>query len=156
MPLSVNASEAMIQLCPVQVARELWSWLNPTLEHSIRAQRTVHNVEELNGTEVYRAQVNPLGVTKCSVTRRNLLRDKIQQPLRAKSMTTVMDAVADWRANQLAYAKAEGTAQGDEEEPAQLYKILPAGISQDMLSHAHDQPTAFKLLEWMEEKALFR
>ena len=44
---------------------------------------------------------------------------------------------------------------GDEEERAQLYKILPAGISQDMLSHAHDQPTAFKLLEWMEEKSLF-
>ena len=70
-------------------------------------------------------------------------------------MLTVMDAVADWRAHKLAYAKAEGSPHGDEEERAQLYKILPAGISQDMLSHAHDQPTAFKLLEWMEEKSLF-
>ena len=70
-------------------------------------------------------------------------------------MLAVMDAVADWRANKLAYAKAEGTPHGDEEERAQLYKILPAGISQDMLSHAYDQPPAFKLLEWMEEKSLF-
>jgi hypothetical protein len=153
--LTLLAKEAMIQVCPLQVARELWSWLNLTLEHSTSAQRTFHNVEELNGLEVYRALVTPLGVTKCSQTRRNHLRDKVQQPLRAKSMLTVMDAVADWRANKLAYAKAEGTPHGDEEERAQLYKILPAGISQDMLSHAHDQPTAFKLLEWMEEKSLF-
>ena len=153
--LTEMAKEAMIQFCPVQAARELWSWIHLTLEHSTSAQRTFHNVEELNGLEVYRALVTPLGVTKCSQTRRNHLRDKVQQPQRAKSMTTVMDAVAEWRANKLAYAKAEGTPHGDEEERAQLYKILPAGISQDMLSHAHDQPTAFKLLEWMEEKSLF-
>ena len=60
-----------------------------------------------------------------------------------------------WRANKLAYSKAEGAPHGDEEERAQLYKILLAGISQDMLSHAHGQPTAHKLLEWMEEKSLF-
>ena len=70
-------------------------------------------------------------------------------------MLAIMDAVADWRAAKLAYAKAEGAPHGDEEERAQLYNILPAGISQDMLSHAHDQPTAHKLLEWMEEKSLF-
>ena len=118
--LTEMAKEAMIQLCPVQAARELWSWINLTLEHSTSAQRTFHNVEELNGLEVYRALVTPLGVTKCSQTRRNHLRDKVQQPLRAKSMITIMDSVAEWRANRPAHANAEGTPHADEEERAQL------------------------------------
>ena len=55
--------------------------------------------------------------------------------------------MADWNASKLAFAKAGGTAYSDD--------ILPAGISHDMLSHAHDQPNVEKLLEWMKEKAIF-
>ena len=61
--------------------------------------------------------------------------------------------MADWDASKLAFAKASGTQHSDEDERDQLYKILPTGISQDMLSHAHDQPTAEKLIDWMTEKS---
>ena len=63
--------------------------------------------------------------------------------------------MADWNHNKLAFSKAGGTAHSDEDERDQLHKILPAGISHDMLSHAHDQPTAERLVEWMKEKAIF-
>ena len=145
----------MMTLDPMHISRELWSWLNLSLEKSASAQQTFHNIEELNGAEVYRQLVVPLGVTKASVTRRNFLRDKVQQPKQAKSMTSLMDVLGDWTANKLAFVKAGGTPHGDEDERAQLYKILPSNISQDMLSHAHDQPTAVKLIEWMREKELF-
>ena len=148
-------SEVMMSLDPLQVAHEMWSWLNLTLEKSSSAQRIFHNVGELNGCEVYRRLVTPLGITKPSVTRRGILRDKVQQPSRSKSMITIMDAVEDWETSKLVYSKAGGTAHDDEEERAQLYKILPENISQDMLSHAHDQPTADALIDWMREKATF-
>ena len=42
----------MSDLEPDQVNRELWSWLSLTLEKSSSAQRTFHNVPELQGAEV--------------------------------------------------------------------------------------------------------
>ena len=61
-------------------------------------------------------------------------------------MLTALDAVADLDASKPAFAKAGGTQHSDEDERDQLYKILPAEIPQDMLSHAYDQPTAAKLV----------
>ena len=78
-------SDTMIDLDPIQVARELWSWINLTFEHSSSAQRTFHLVEELDGAEVYRQLVGPLGITKASVKRRSTLRYKVQNPARAKN-----------------------------------------------------------------------
>ena len=82
----VPSGEIMMNLCPIQVARELWSWINLCLEKSTSAQQAFHNVPELNGAEVYRRLVTPLGLTKPSVTRRGVLRDRVQQPVRAKNM----------------------------------------------------------------------
>ena len=45
--------DTMIYLDPLQVARELWSWVNLTLEHSASAQRAFHTVQALGGTEVF-------------------------------------------------------------------------------------------------------
>ena len=73
----------MIDFDPVHAAQELWSWLNLTLEKSATAP--FHNFEELNGAEVYRRLVVPLGLVAPSITRRNALLDKIQQPIAAKS-----------------------------------------------------------------------
>ena len=78
-------SDTMIDLDPLQVARELWSWINLTLEHSSSAQRTFQFVEELNGAEVNRQLVIALAITKASVKRRSTLRDKVQSPVRAKN-----------------------------------------------------------------------
>ena len=103
-------SDTMIDLDPLQVARELWSWINLTLEHSRSAQRTFHFVEELNGAEVYRQLVGPLGITEASMKRRSTLRDKVQNPVRAKKWHSILDALADWNANKLAFAKAGGAA----------------------------------------------
>ena len=88
-------SDTMIDLDPLQIARELWSWINLTLEHSSSAQRTFHLVEELNGNEVYRQLDSPLGITKASVKRRSTLRDKVQNPVRAKNWQSILDALAD-------------------------------------------------------------
>ena len=71
--------------------------------------------------------------------------------MRTKNMLTAFDTVADWDASKLAFAKAGGTPHGDEDERDQLYKSLPAGISQDMLFHAPDQSTAERLIAWMCE-----
>ena len=109
-------SDTMIDLDPLQVARELWSWLNLTLEHSSSAQRTFHLVEELNGAEVYRQLVAPLGITKASVKRRSTLRDKVQNPVKAKNWGSILDALADWNHNKLAFSKAGGTTHSDEDE----------------------------------------
>ena len=88
-------SDTMIDLDPLQVARELWSWINLTLEHSSSAQHTFHFVEELNGAEAYRQLGSPLGITKASVKRRSALRDKVQNPVRAKNWQSILDALAD-------------------------------------------------------------
>ena len=110
----------MMTLDPMQISRELWSWLNLSLEKSTSAQQTFHNIEELNGAEVYRQLVVPLGVTKASVTRRNILRDEVQAPKRAKSMVTLTPALSDWTASKLAYKKADGKPHSDEDELSQL------------------------------------
>ena len=140
-------ADTMIDLDPLQVDREFWSWIILAPEHSSSAQRTFHLVEELNGAEVYRQLVSPLGITKASVKRRSTLRDKVRNPVRAKNWQSILDALADWSANKLAFAKAGGAAHSDEDERDQLHKILPAGCSHDMLSHAQDQPAAEKLVE---------
>ena len=64
--------QLMVDLEPGQVGQELWSWLYLTLEKSTSAQRTFHNVEELNGAELYRRLVAPLGniQPECQQTRR--------------------------------------------------------------------------------------
>ena len=41
----------MMTLDPMHISRELWSWLNLSLEKSASAQQTFHNIEELNGAE---------------------------------------------------------------------------------------------------------
>ena len=151
----IQSGEVMMNLDPIQVSRELWSWINLTLTKSTSARQTFHNVEELNGAEVYRRLVTPLGLTQPSVTRRGVLRDRVQAPSRAKNMITIMDAVKDWETNKLAFHKAGGSQHSDEEERAQLYKILPTDISEDMLSHAHDKATAPLLVEWMRGKCEF-
>ena len=112
-------------------------------------------MEEINGAEVYRQLASPLGITKASVKRRHTLRDKVQNPVRAKNWQSILDSLADWTANKLAFAKAGGAAHSDEDERDQLHKIPPSGCFHDMLSHAHDQPTAEKLVEWMKETAVF-
>ena len=71
----------MIDLDAMQVARELWSWPNLTLDHSRSEQRTFYLVEELSNAEVYRQLVSPLGITKASVKRRSTLRDKVLYPV---------------------------------------------------------------------------
>ena len=71
--LEPMASQVMMTLDPMHISRELWSWLNLSLEKSASAQQTFHNIEGLNGAEVYRQLVVPLVVTKASVTRRNFL-----------------------------------------------------------------------------------
>ena len=54
----------MMTMDPVGAAKELWSWLNLTLTESTRAQQTFRSVAELNGAEVYRKLVVPLGTSK--------------------------------------------------------------------------------------------
>ena len=118
-------------------------------------QRTFHNVEELNGAEVYRRLVVPLGLVAPSITRRNALRDKIQQPIAAKSMTTIMDAVEVYEANMLAFCKAGGTEPADDERRAQLMKLLPANTSMENMQRADEQTTAEELIEWFRRKSIF-
>ena len=101
---------------PEQVSQEMWSWINLTLEKSASAQRTLHNVPVLNGAELYRRLVAPLGQVQPSVQRKNALRDKVQAPARAKSMTTIMDAVAVYEADMIDFLKAGGV------EPSAAWK----------------------------------
>ena len=61
---------------------------------------------QLNRAEVYRRLVTPQLST--SIIRRNALRDKIQSPQKAKSMSSRMDEVDLWEADLLAYKKAGG------------------------------------------------
>lgn len=151
----IPSGDIMMSLYPTYISRELWSWLNLTFEKSTSAQRTFHNIDEFNRAEVYRQLVIPLGITKASIIRRNIIRDRVQTPNRVKSMLSVMDTIAKWESSKLAFLKAGGAPHGDEDERAQLYKILPSNISQDMLSHAHDCPTAAAFIEWMREEVLF-
>ena len=93
-------------------------------------------MEELNTAEVYRQLVSPLGITKASVKRRSTLRDKVQNPARAKNWLSITDALTDWNANKLAFTKAGGSAHSDVDERDQLHKILSAGISHQPFFHS--------------------
>ena len=92
--------------------------------------------------------------------RRNLLRDATQQPVRAKNMVHVMDAVADWEANCLAYAKADGASVSEEERRAQVMKLLPP-LSMEELEKANEvvndvgDKDAESLIEWLRAKSIF-
>ena len=64
-------SDLMVDLEPDQVSPEMWARINLTLEKSPAAQRTFHNVPELDGAELYRRLVAPLGKVQPSISRRN-------------------------------------------------------------------------------------
>ena len=96
----------------------MWSWLNLTLDKSIHAQRVFSSSEELNGAEVYQRLVTPQLPT--SMIRRNTLRDKVQSPVTAKSMSSVMDAVDVWEADLLAFKKDGGKEPEEDEKCAQF------------------------------------
>ena len=61
---------------------------------SAHTNRAFSNSEELNGAEVYCRIVTPQ--LSRSIIRRNALRDKVQSLQKAKSMSSVMDAVDFW------------------------------------------------------------
>ena len=73
--LKGSSRAMMIDFDPAQCSHELWSWLSPTLGKSAHANRTFHNVDKLNGAEVYRRLTVP--TTSTSVLRRNALRDSV-------------------------------------------------------------------------------
>ena len=77
----------MVDFDPIQCSTEMWSWLDLTLGKSAHANRALSNSAELNGTEVYRRLVTPQLST--SIIRRNALRDKIQSPQKAKSLSSL-------------------------------------------------------------------
>ena len=129
----VDTDGVMIMIDPVRMSQNRWSWLNLALEKSATAQRTFHNVEELNGAEVYRKLVRPLGIVAPSLTRKNALRVKIQSPVPSKDMANIMSVVEVYEENMLAYVKAGGVEPADDERKSQLMKILPAGTSMETL-----------------------
>ena len=137
-PLKEMQEATMIELDSLQVARELWSWLNLTREHSSSVQRTFHHVQDLNGAEVYRRLVTPLGVTTCSVTRRSRLSDRVQQLVRAKNMLTLLHVVADWEARKLAFAKAGGKEHSDEAELDRREHAFTAVLASTTADGAND------------------
>ena len=127
---------AMVDFDPIQCSTEMWSWLSLNLGKSAHANRTFSNSQELNGAEVYRRLVTPQLST--SIILRNALRDMIQCPQKAKSMSSVMDAVDLWEADLLAYTKAGGKQPEEDEMCAQLMNIVPTNLSFEMLSKADD------------------
>ena len=112
----VTCADLMISVEPDQVSQVMWSWINLTLEKSTSAQRIFHNCPELDGAEVYPRLVAPLGKVKPSRTRRNMLRDRVQNPGKAKSFVNIKDAVAVWEADMLAFIKAGGTEPDNEDK----------------------------------------
>ena len=108
----------MLDVDPIQCSAEMWSWLNLTLGKSAHAIRVFSKSEELNGAEVYRWLVTPQLST--SIIRRNTLCDNTQSPQKAKSMSSVMDAVDLWEADLLAYKMAGGKQPEEDEMCAQL------------------------------------
>ena len=151
--LDPRAMGIMVDFDTLQCSREMWNFLNLCLGKSSHAQRTFNNVEELNGAEVYRRLVVPLSTT--SIIRRNALRDKVQNPKRAKSMLTVMEAVDEWEFDNIAFRKAGGKEMDSEERLAQLMKLLPTGLSFEMLSKADDFQDPEELIEWLRNKSRF-
>ena len=155
---ALRESSAMcdvISFDPVQVSQELWSWLNMTLGKSSHANRQFNLTEELNGADAYRRLVAPQTTT--SIIKRNALRDKIQNPQRSKSMAAIMEFVALWEEDSEAFIKAGGSAVSEEDRCAQLMKILPHGLSFEIMSKADDESKSgsAKLIDWMRAKSAF-
>ena len=147
---------AMVALEPAQVSQEMWSWLNLSLESSVSAQRVFHNIEELNGAEVYRALIAPLGKTAPSITRLNILRDKVQNPAKAKGFSNIMEMVSFWESDLIDFRKAGGEEPDDINKRHQLGKILAGFASMDDLEKANEQLTSDDLIKWFRAKATFQ
>ena len=73
---------------------------------SSHAKWKFHNVEEVNGTEVYGRRMAPTSST--SILRRSALRDKVQNPKQATTTAVIMNCVDAWEVDVLAYDKAGG------------------------------------------------
>ena len=135
-------------------SQEMWSWINLTLEKSTSAQRTFHNVPELEGAELYRRLVVPLTEVSPTLTRHQALRTKVQNPTKAKSIATVMDAVTFWEADMLDIIKAGGVEPDDEDQRNQLILLMPK-VTLETLEIAAMQPLAPALIAWLRKKAKF-
>ena len=126
----------------------------PDCGKSAHANRIFHNVEELNGAEVYRRLIVPTSPT--SVLRRNVLRDRVQNARQAESMATITDSVIDeWGPARIAFGKAGGKEHETEEQCSQIMKMLPDSLSFEMLSTADDYKDPEEFIGWLRQKSRF-
>ena len=98
-----------------------------------------------------------MGIVAPSVTRKNDLRDVVQQPARAKSFLHIVDALNKWEADTLAFLKAGGLEPIEEERKAQLMKILQSNGSDwmELLGKADEFTNSAELEAWMRKKGKF-
>ena len=82
------------------------------------------------------------------------MRVKIRAPAEAKSMTTLMNAVAVYESDMIDFLKAGGTEPSDSGQRGQLVKILPK-LSMETLDVAHNIKAGPELIVWMRAKGKF-
>ena len=107
------------------------------------------NGETLNGLEAWRRLVVRPRVESRSVARRYALRDKINLPGQCKSFGEMMDRLVDWRKDITDYVRADGPSPPDEDLRHAMIKMLPGGLSLEMLGKAHANETSEDLEDWV-------
>ena len=87
-------------------------------------------VTALNGAEVWRKLTLPTNSKR--LHQRNALRDKVQQPKFSPTMAGIMSYVEQHEKDVQLWLAADGPACNQEDEQAQLLKILPVSRSMEM------------------------
>ena len=131
----------------------MWSWLNLAIGKCASARLSFDIVKPLNGAEVWWKLVQP--ANSKSVHRRNALRDKAQNPTSSPTMAGIMAYVEKSDKAMAMFLSADGAPMSNEDQLAQLQKILPHLLSMEMSMRVDDFKELQLLRDWMDAKATF-
>ena len=103
----------------VQASEAMWAWLNLAIGPAATSARNTFDLTPtLNGADLWRRLVKP--TSNKSLVRRNLIRDKVQQPKRAPNMAVLMEYVQLYEKDEQLFLNAGASQQSHEGRCAQL------------------------------------
>ena len=119
---------------PVQIDRDLWSFLNLNLTGNIVTK--LRAVKRLHGFEAWRAIVVP--IEPKTVTRRRELHKKVHQPAQCKKLSDVENAIKMWEKDRDDYYDCGGQKIEEPEQCTIILDLLPETTPSTMMMTLED------------------
>ena len=132
---------------------KLWWFLNLQIhgDSANLGRNKFDNVDALNGLEAWRRLVVP----SRSLSHRHGLQNLVQNPEKARSLDSVMDALEVWDGNVTKYKAAGGPDMEDQEKVGVALRVMPKDIEHSIIRALRRAPNYEELKDsWRRRSPL--